>query len=70
MSDEIIAEVRSIKDALAAQHNYNLRALFEIIKRGEAELKAGGVRIIPPPSPTDGKPSTALQRNRFARRRG
>ncbi|XOF35474.1 MAG: hypothetical protein ACL93V_07430 [Candidatus Electrothrix sp. YB6] len=50
MSDEIIAEVRAVKDALAAQHNYDLRSLFAAIKQGEAELEAAGVRVIPPPA--------------------
>ncbi|CAK8720292.1 hypothetical protein KKHLCK_09475 [Candidatus Electrothrix laxa] len=50
MSDEIITEVRAVKDALAAQHNYDLRSLFAVIKQGEAELEAAGVRVIPPPA--------------------
>ena len=70
MSDEIIAEVRAVKDALAAQHNYDLRSLFTAIKKEEAELEAAGVRVIPPPPPIAGQTTTALQRNRFGRRRG
>jgi hypothetical protein len=35
MSDEIITEVRAIKDAIGAKFNYDLRALFEDIKCGE-----------------------------------
>lgn len=70
MSDEIIAEVRAVKDALAAQHNYDLRSLFVAIKKEEAELEAAGVRVIPPPPPIAGQTITALQRNRFGRRRG
>ena len=70
MSDEIIAEVRAVKDALAAQYNYDLRSLFAAIKKEEAELEAAGVRVIPPPPPIAGQTTTALQRNRFGRRRG
>ncbi len=70
MSDEIIAEVRAVKDALTAQHNYNLRSLFATIKQGEAELEAAGVRVIPPPASPAALPNTALQRSRSARRRG
>lgn len=69
MSDEIIAEVRAVKDALAAQHNYDLRSLFAAIKKEEAELAAAGVRVIPPPPLVASQPTTALQRTRFARRR-
>lgn len=68
MSDETIAEVRTIKDAIGAKFNYDLRALFEEIKRGEAELQAKGIRLIPPPADTASLPHTALQQNRFARR--
>ena len=68
MNDEIITEVRAIKDAIGAKFNYDLRALFEDIKRGEAELEARRVHLIsPPPNPAK-LPSTALQRTRFARR--
>ncbi|MCI5193372.1 MAG: hypothetical protein D3915_09640 [Candidatus Electrothrix sp. AU1_5] len=70
MSDEIIAEVRAVKDALAAQHNYDLRSLFVAIKKEEAELEASGVRVVAPPPPVAGQAGTALQRTRFARRKG
>lgn len=68
MSDEIIKEVRAIKDAIGEKFNYDLRALFEEIKRGEAELKAAGVKIIAPPLNPSALPTSALQRSRFARR--
>jgi hypothetical protein len=68
MNDEIIAEVRSIKDAIGAKFNYDLRALFEEIKRGEAELQAKGIHLVPPPANPASLPSTSLQRTRFARR--
>jgi hypothetical protein len=68
MNDEIITEVRAIKDAIGAKYNYNLRALFEDIKRGEAELNARGIQLIPPPPYPANLPNTALQRTRFARR--
>jgi len=52
MNDEIITEVRAIKDAIGAKFNYDLRALFDDIKRGEAELEAKGINLIaPPPNP-------------------
>lgn len=68
MSDEIIAELHAIKDAIGAQFNYDLRALFVDIKRCEAELQDKGVRVITPPTDPARMESTALQRMRFARR--
>ncbi len=68
MNDEIITEVRAIKDAIGEKFNYDLRALFEDIKRGEAELQAAGVQLISPPPNPASLPNSALQRTRFARR--
>ena len=68
MNDEIITEVRAIKDAIGAKYNYDLRALFEDIKRGEDELKAKGINLISPPPNPASLPNTVLQRTRFARR--
>jgi len=68
MNDEIITEVRAIKDAIGEKFNYDLRTLFEDIKRGEAELKAKGIHLISPPPNPASLPNTALQRTRFARR--
>jgi hypothetical protein len=70
MSDEILAEVRAVKDALAAQHGGSLRSLFAAIKRGEADLQAKGIRVIAPPGNSACLPNTALQRMRFSRHRG
>jgi hypothetical protein len=70
MNDEIIEEVRAIKDEIAARFNYDLRTAFQEIKRGEAELQARGIRLIFPPDNPSGLPSTALQRTRFAHREG
>jgi hypothetical protein len=47
MNDEIITEVRAIKDAIGAKFNYDLRALFEDIKRGEAELSPYLTIVVP-----------------------
>jgi hypothetical protein len=68
MSDEIITEVRAIKEAIGAKFNYDLRALFEDIKRGETELIAAGVKVIVPLLNPTALPGSALQRSRFARR--
>jgi hypothetical protein len=48
MNDEIIDEVRAIKEAIGAKFNYDLRALFVEIKRGEAECQAKGMNLVPP----------------------
>ena len=64
MNDEIITEVRAIKDAIGAKFNYDLRALFEEIKRGEAELQAKGIRLVPPPTDPASLSISALQRGK------
>ena len=66
MNDEIISEIRLIKDDIAAKFNYDLRALFEDLKQGEAKLLTKGIQLIPPPIDTIA--SSALQRNRFVHR--
>ena len=68
MDDEIIAEVRSIKDAIAERYHYDLRALYVAIQRGEAELQAQGVKLISPPANPASVPPSAYQRTRFSRR--
>lgn len=68
MTDEITEEIRAIKGTIAARFNYDLRAAFLEIKRGEAELQARGIRVISPPDNPSGLPSTALQRTRFTHR--
>ena len=68
MSDEIIAEVRDIKDTIGAKFNYDLRALFEEIKRGETELQAKGIHLVPPPSNPASLHYSALQRGNAVRR--
>ncbi len=68
MNDEIIAEVYAIKDAIGLKYADNFGALFEELRRGEAELKAAGVLVIDPPLDPAGLPNSALQRTRFAHR--
>lgn len=45
--DEIIREVRAIRTELAAQHNYNVRELFEAAKRRQVESGRRVVRLRP-----------------------
>jgi len=68
MSDEIIDEVRAIKDGIGVKFNYDLRALFEEIKRGEAELQAKGVNLVSPPSNPANFQYSALQRGKARNR--
>jgi len=69
MNDEIIDEVRAIKEAIGAKFNYDLRALFEKIKRGEAECQAKGINMILPPANPESLPTSALQRSKTRDRR-
>ncbi len=68
MNDEIIDEVRAIKESIGAKFNYNLRALFEEIKRGEAESQAKGIKLVLPPANPENLPTSALQRGKTRRR--
>ena len=67
LNDEIVDEVRAIRRAHAAQFNYDLRAIYEDLKKSEAAHLADGYPFVEPPaSPI--VPNTALQRTRFAHR--
>nr|VFK06275.1 MAG: hypothetical protein BECKLPF1236A_GA0070988_1000218 [Candidatus Kentron sp. LPFa]VFK36335.1 MAG: hypothetical protein BECKSD772F_GA0070984_10019 [Candidatus Kentron sp. SD]VFK65116.1 MAG: hypothetical protein BECKUNK1418G_GA0071005_105711 [Candidatus Kentron sp. UNK]VFK22385.1 MAG: hypothetical protein BECKLPF1236B_GA0070989_13073 [Candidatus Kentron sp. LPFa]VFK23567.1 MAG: hypothetical protein BECKLPF1236C_GA0070990_1000625 [Candidatus Kentron sp. LPFa] len=68
MNDEIMTDLHGIKDAISEEFHFDMRALFEDIKRGEAELRATGVRLVPPPADPEKTTYTTLQRTRFARR--
>ena len=67
LNDEIVDEVRAIREAHAAKFNYNLRAIFEDLKKSEAEHLAAGHPFVEPPASTI-PPASALRRTRFARR--
>jgi len=67
LNDEIIDEVRAIRDAHAAKFGYDLRAIYADLKKSEAEHIAAGHPFIPAPLEQPA-PNSALQRTRFARR--
>ena len=67
LNDEIVDEVRAIREAHAAKFGYDLRAIYEDLKKSEAEHIAAGHPFVSPPSALPA-PSSALQRTRFARR--
>lgn len=65
MNDEIIAEVRAVREAHAAKFNFDLDAIFEDLKRSEIEHIARGAKFIDPPSSLAGIPHSIYQRIRF-----
>ncbi len=66
LNDEIVDEVRAIRDAHAAKFGYDLRAIYEDLKKSEAAHIAAGHPFVPTPSVPAS--NSALQRTRFARR--
>lgn len=67
LNDEVVDEVRAIRAAHAAKFGYDLRAIYDDLKKSEAEHIAAGHPFVSPPS-TPPVPNSALQRTRFARR--
>jgi hypothetical protein len=66
LNDEIVDEVRAIREAHAAKFGYDLRAIYADLKISEAERIATGHPFVSPPSPT--APNPAFQQTRFAHR--
>ena len=63
LNDEIVDEVRAIREAHAAKFNYDLRAIFEDLKKSETVRIASGHPFVPyVPS----APKASPQRIRFA----
>ena len=50
LNDEIVDEVRTIRDAHAAKFGYNLRAIYADLKKSEAERNAAGHPFVSPSS--------------------
>ena len=67
INDEIITEVRAIRVAHAAKFNYDLDAIYEDIKRSEAEHLARGGKFVDPPAPTPGITQSDYQKIRFGK---
>ena len=66
LNDEIVDEVRAVRETHAAKFGYNLRAIYEDLKKSEAEhISAGHPFIAPPSAPSE--PASA-QLIRFAHR--
>ena len=66
LNDEVVDEVRAVRETHAAKFGYNLRAIYEDLKKSEAEHIAAGHPFIAPPS-APSEPVSA-QRIRFAHR--
>jgi hypothetical protein len=49
LNDEIVDEVRAMRDAHAARFNYDLRAIVDDLKKTEAEHIAAGHPYVDPP---------------------
>lgn len=45
--DPIVEEVRSVRDAHAAQYNYDLRAIYRAVKKEEADSGRRFVKLPP-----------------------
>ncbi|NEX15294.1 MAG: hypothetical protein C1943_01330 [Halochromatium sp.] len=67
MNDDILDEVRAIREAHAAAFHFDLDAIYADIKRREMERQAQGVRFIDPPT-TPLQVRSRYQRIRFGHR--
>lgn len=67
MNDEIVDEVRAVRQAHAARFNYDLKAIFADIQRGEAELQKMGFKLIIPPAQHTDLPESPSRQIRFNR---
>ncbi len=63
LNDEIVNEVRAIRDVHAAKFGYDLRAIYADLNKSEAEHIAAVHSYIPVSERP--APDTALQRSRF-----
>lgn len=63
MNDEIIAEVRAIKEALAEESGFDIQRIAEEIRKSEAQSEAEGWRHIA--APLSLLSSSTFQRTRF-----
>ena len=64
LNDEIVDEVRTVRETHAAKFGYNLRAIYDDLKKSEAEHIAAGHPFITPPAATS--EPISVQRVRFA----
>jgi hypothetical protein len=55
--DPIVEEVRAVRDAIAKEHDYDVTAIFEMLR--ELERQSGEKRIVLPPRRTKRATSVA-----------
>jgi len=67
LTDEIVDEVRAIREAHASKFGYDLRAIYADLKKSEGKRIADGHPYVSPPSEPPA-PNSAFQRTRFAHR--
>lgn len=65
LNDEVVDEVRAIREAHASKFGYDLRAIYADLEKSESERIANGHPYVLPPSEPPA-PNSALQRTRFA----
>lgn len=66
LNDEIVSEVRAVREAHAAKFDYDLRKIYEDLKKSEAQRIAAGHAFVE--APANVPPSETLtKRSRFAR---
>ena len=46
--DDILAEIRQTRDALAQDHGYDMRRLFDYVRQREREAATRGVKFVSP----------------------
>ena len=67
LNDEIVDEVRAIREAHAAKFGYDLQAIYADLKKSEAEHIAAGHPFIPAPErPVPPQPCVAADSFRSA----
>jgi hypothetical protein len=55
--DPVIDEVRAIRDGIAREYDYDLEAIFRMLR--ETEAKSGREHVSPPPPKVDPLPEAA-----------
>ncbi len=65
VNDEIVDEVRAVREAHAQEFGYDLRAIFADLKKSEVSRIAAGHPFVPS---EQSEPNAPFQRIRFARR--
>ena len=64
--DEIVEEVRTNREAHAAKFNYNLRAIYDDLKRSEKRHIQQGYILVEPAGEITNKNVNLKKLNRFA----